>query len=126
LIQKGVLYFYSHPPPPPFFSSRLLILFYLMKMHGLLQPANDEGIGSRYFPLSTEFNEQFERNRKGNIDPDVYAKEVVTFIEKKVGNECWAGYSSSMVWWLETLNLQGLYEKTFVKQFGLDRKLDLE
>lgn len=40
------------------------------------------GLESRYFALSTEFNEQFE-NRKGSIDPDVYAKEVVNFIEKK-------------------------------------------
>lgn len=84
------------------------------------------GLESRYFALSTEFNEQFEKNRKDSIDPDVYAKEVVNFIEKKTGNECWAGYSSSMVWWLETLNLQWLYEKAFVKQFGLDRKLDLK
>jgi hypothetical protein len=84
------------------------------------------GLESRYFALSTEFNEQFEKNRKGSIDPDVYAKEVVNFIEKKTGNEFSAGYSSSMVWWLETLNLQWLYEKAFVKQFGLDTKLDLK
>jgi hypothetical protein len=43
---------------------------------------------SRYFALSTEFNEQFERNRKGSIDPDAYVREAVNFIEKKTGNEC--------------------------------------
>lgn len=82
-----------------------------------------DGLESRYSALSKVFSEQFERNKNGSVNPDVYAESVVNFVNKKASNEFWVGYSSSIVWWIETLNLQWVYEWLFVRQFNLGKMI---